>query len=461
MINSEIRYLLRKIVGKEYCIVDVDEVALFLYDETERFLRPQASQECVVVKPENEQEIAEIVKIANSESIPVVVRGGGTGLCGAAIPTYPSIIISMERMNRIVAIDEKNFMIKVQSGITLKGMNALLNQRVNLYFPAKLGEDTAQVGGLVAQNAGGAKVGKHGVMRNNVKGMRVVLSSGDIVSFGGSLKKNNAGYDLMQLMIGSEGTLGIITEVTLQLFSKTNFNSGILVSFDSYTEATEVVNRILRKGITPLTIEYLDRSIAMRTAEYLGEEWPLEKGEVFLLFELSEKNEAELFNASVGIEEVCSRMGVVDYIVLNSIKERNRILEIRSNTYHATKNLLVDSLDISVPPAEIPNLMKHFNHIARKYNAIIDTVGHVGDGNVHNNIYLKNGEVPEYYEDMKVELYQIAISIGGSITGEHGIGKIRNKNLKMQLSKEEIELMRGLKQLFDPKGIMNPDTAIY
>ncbi|WP_330634524.1 FAD-binding oxidoreductase [Anaerovorax sp. IOR16] len=452
---------LKAIVGEDYVITEHDNVVSYLYDETEPRLRPAANEDCVVVKPRTTEEVSKIMALADKNKQTVVVRGGGTGLCGAAIPTEPSLILSMERFKEIIDLDDKNFIITLEAGVTLGEMNEFLKTKDVLYFPCHPGDESAQMGGLVVENAGGARAVKHGVMRNHIKGVELVLPNGKVMNLGGKLQKNNAGYDLLQLIIGSEGTLGIVTKVMLKLYPESKFTGTLLVSFDSYDQATEAATKTLQSGIIPLSIEYLDRQIALRSAEHLGEKWPLQKGNVDLMFILSEDSEDALFDVGGMIEEICEVVGAVESLIADSSKDQARILNIRSNTYTASKSSILDSMDITVPPAQMPALMHGFSSIAEKYHASIDTVGHIGDGNVHNNIYLVDGEIPPYYEEMKEELYKLAIQLGGSITGEHGIGKIRRKNLPLQFDEIQINLMRGVKELFDPNNILNPRTAIY
>lgn len=458
--KEEIRERLIQITGEEY-VLEGEAVTPYLYDETVPLLRPEACSDCMVVLPENTQAVSAIMKLANEKRIPVVVHGGGTGLCGGVIPVKPSLIISMERLKRIIEIDEKNFIVTLESGVTLRELQAYLNQHSSMvYFAAHSCDENAQVGGMVAENAGGVKSGKRGVMRNNIRGLEIVLPTGEVLHLNGKLQKNNAGYDLMQLVIGSEGTLCVITKVMLHIVPKPHFSGMILVSFDDYESATDAATKVLKAGVTPEGIEYLDRSIARKTADFLHETWPLKKGKVDLMFIMAEENEDAIFNVCGMIEEICSGAGAVESQIYDGKEDQERILAIRTSTYHATKGGLVDTLDITVPPAMIPELMKGFDQIARKYGATFDTVGHVGDGNVHNNIYAERGKVPEYYDQMKQELYQLAIEMGGTITGEHGIGKIRRKSLTIQLNESEIRLMRGIKDLFDPNHILNTDTGI-
>lgn len=459
--DSNVAERLKAIVGEDFVIAEQENVAAYLYDETELHLRPTACEDCVVTKPGTAEEIAAIMKYANESKTIVVVRGGGTGLCGAAIPVKPSIILSMERFKKILELDEKNFMITLEAGVTLGELNEFLKSKDVLYFPCHPGDESAHMGGLAVENAGGARAVKHGIMRNHIKGVEMVTPEGDILQLGGKLQKNNSGYDLLQLIIGSEGTLGVVTKVMLRLYPEQKYSGTLLVSFENCDEAAEAASRTLQHGIVPLSIEYLDRSIALRSAEHLGETWPLKEGSVDLLFILSEDSEDALFNISEEIEGICSEAGAVESLIADGSKDQARILNIRSNTYTASKNLLVDTMDISVPPAQMPELMRGFSRIGDSYGATIDTVGHIGDGNVHNNIYLVDGQVPSYYEAMREDVYRLAVELGGTITGEHGIGKIRREFLPIQFNSVQIALMRGIKKLFDPKDILNPGTGIY
>ena len=452
---------LKRISGEAHVIEAAGELEPYLYDQSVPLIRPQADRSSVAVCPANAQEISEIMKLANREGVSVVVRGGGTGLCGAAIPVVPSIIISMERMNRILEVDDKNFVITVESGVSLRELRAYLRKNNSSFiFPSLSCDENAQVGGMTAENAGGIKSGRHGVMRNNVKGMEVVLPTGEIMQLNGKLQKNTAGYDLMQLIIGSEGTLCIITKVILRIVPKPKFGGTIVVSFDDYEQATDAATKVLKAGATPIGIEYLDRTVANKISEFLHDEWPLKKGKVDLIFVMAEESEDNIFNVCGMIEEICSGAGAVESVVYDGMEDQERILKMRQSSYFATKTHLVDTLDITVPPALVPELMRGFNQVAEKYGVLFDTVGHVGDGNVHNNIYSYKNTIPEHYEEMKTELYQLGLQLGGSITGEHGIGKLRRKNLHLQLDETQTALMRGIKDLFDPNHILNMDTAI-
>ncbi|MDO4719027.1 MAG: FAD-binding oxidoreductase [Peptostreptococcaceae bacterium] len=451
---------LREICGENFVIEKKENVAAYLYDETEYHIRPKANEDCVVVKPGSEEEISRILKLANEKGRIVIPRGGGTGLCGAAIPTQPSIILSMERFKEIVELDEANSCLTVQGGVTLGEMNEYLAKHSRLYFPCHPGDESAHMAGLAVENAGGARAVRHGVMRNHIRGMRIVLPTGEIIKLGGKLSKDNAGYSIMQLIIGSEGTLGVVTEVTLKIYPKEEHTGTLLFSFESMKQAVDSVVEILGLGITPLAVEYMDRDIALSAADHLGMKWPVSKGNVDIIYILSSVSEDLLYRDAEVIEEICSKYGAVESVIAETSAEQENILKIRSNTYTSVKETIMDTLDITVPPAFIPELMEEFGKIAAKHGALINTVGHIGDGNVHNNIYLVDGKVPEYYEEMREELFAFAVKNGGTITGEHGIGKTRKSSMKLQFSKVELELMRKIKEVFDPKGILNPGTAI-
>ena len=459
--NKEIIDDLKKIVGDDWVVSELSQKHSYLYDETEILLRPNADEDSVVVKPGTTEEISKVIKFANKELIPIVPRGGGTGLCGAAIPTKTSIVLSLERLNKIIELDDDNLMITAEAGVTLADLTERLKKHDKLFFPVHPGDEGAQLGGMVIENAGGVRAVKHGIMRNHVKAMEVVLPTGEIVNLGAKLLKNNMGYDLMHLMMGSEGTLGIVTKVTLKLYPKTTNVGTLVVSFDSREDASAVVPKILQEGITPLAIEYMERYVAEEAAKHIGETWPANNGNVDLIFILDEGSEDDLYSKSEKIVEMCEEYNAVDSIIAETAKDQRTILEIRSNAYTAFKENVADALDMAVPPASIPAFMNEIFNIATKYKTKSPAVGHIADGNIHNFIMLdENGNMPVYYEDIKREMYETAIRYGGTITAEHGTGKTRKPQMKLQFTDREIDIMKNIKKAFDPNGIMNPGTIV-
>ena len=457
--NAEkVRNDIGKITGNDYATKDYDKIHSYLYDESFPLTYPKISENCVLAKPGSPAEIAEILKYAGENRIPVVPRGGGTGVVGGAMPAYPGIILSLERLNRVLEIDEKNLMMTLEGGATLSALLEALEKQGKLFFPIPPGDEGAEVGGMVATNAGGTRAVKHGIMRNHIKALEVVLPTGEIVSLGGKLLKNNMGYDLMQLMIGSEGTLGVITKVTLRLYAKNEFSNTMLVSFLSQEEASDAVPQILQSGITPLACEYMDRELTLASAEELGFSWPAKKGSVDLMFIVDGVSEDDLYGNCEKIVEICEQWGAVDSVVAETPKEQKEILAVRSNCYTPYKSLVADITDVAVPPSAVPAFFEDVRKIGEKYGNRIVSLGHIADGNMHNFLMNKCGRLPENYEELKTEIYKTAIKFGGTITAEHGTGKTRKDFMNLQFSDKEIDLMKAIKKAFDPEGILNPGT---
>lgn len=458
--ENEVAENLKKISGSDWVINDLSQMRSYLYDETEPLIRPQASEDCVVVKPGSPEEISKILKYANDKLIPVIARGGGTGVVGGSIPTGQSIILSLERLNKLVELDEKNLMITIEAGATLSDLLEILNKQSKLFFPIHPGDEGAQIGGMVVTNAGGSGAVKHGIMRNHVKALEVVLPTGEIVTLGGKLLKNNMGYDLMNMIIGSEGTLGVVTKVTLRLYAKSRHTGTLIVAFDSRRNAADVVPEILQEGIIPRAIEYMDRSVTEKSAEDLDMTWQLKKGSVDLMFIIDAADEDELYSNSEKIVEICEKHNALDSVIAETAREQRNILEIRSNVYAPFRDKVSDGLDMAVPPSSVPDFLDDLTRLAEKYNTSIPSVGHIADGNVHNFILSDNGKLPSYYEELKEEMYKTAIKYGGTITAEHGTGKTKKKHMYLQFSPREIDIMRAVKKAFDPNGILNPGTII-
>ncbi|MEM3659177.1 MAG: FAD-binding oxidoreductase [Thermoproteota archaeon] len=444
---------LEGIVGRESVVRGKDKMESYLFDETCIPVRPSAVPDCVLVKPANSMEVSRILRLANENKIPVYPRGGGTGLVGGAVPTRSGIIVSLEKMNRI-EIDGENLMAVAEAGATLGGLLKAVEE-AGFSFPPHPGDEGAQIGGLVACNAGGARAVKHGVMRSFVRGLEVVLPTGEILTFGGKLLKDNMGYNLMHLIIGSEGTLGIITKVVLRLNPKTPYSLTLLLPFNSRHDALNTVPRILRSGVTPLALEYVEKELMELSAEHLGEKWVFE-GEVFLIAILAGE-ENVVYSEAEKLSQICVENNGLEPSVAERRDEQESILRIRSNIYTALKRDSMDILDTTVPPSAIGRLADAIDTIAEKHGAYIPVYGHAADGNVHSHIMKRDAEK---YEAIKREIYETTISLEGTITGEHGVGKIRMKELYRFTHPKKIELMKGVKRLFDPNNILNPSTVL-
>ncbi|MGB9894675.1 MAG: FAD-binding oxidoreductase [Thermoproteota archaeon] len=444
---------LEEIVGRDFVITKKEQMESYLFDETSMPVRPKPSLSCIVVKPENSEQISRILKLANQKRIPVYPRGGGTGLVGGAVPTKDGIIVSLERMKHI-EIDKDNLIAVAEAGVTLGELLKAVEES-GLSFPPHPGDEGAQVGGLVACNAGGARAVKHGVMRNFVKGIEVVLPTGEILNLGGKLLKDNMGYNLMHLIIGSEGTLGIITKAAIRLCPRAEYTLTLVLPFNSRHEALSAVPVILTKGISPLALEYVERELMEKSAAHLGEKWDI-KGKVFLIAILS-GTQSEVYSEAEKIDQICSERGSLEVYVAERQDEQKAILKIRSNIYTALKEESGDIFDTTVPPSNIGKLADEIDKIAEKYSAYIPVYGHAADGNLHAHVMKKD---MDRYERIKSEIYEATVNLGGVITGEHGIGKIRVKELYKFTPRKSIELMKGIKRLFDPNNILNPGNVL-
>ena len=451
---------LKDIAGNQWVITDRERMIDYLTDETAATVKPKPAKELILVKPASAQEVSRVLKLANLERIPVFPRGGGTGLCGGAIPTVNGIVLSLERLKGL-EVDKDNLMAIAEAGVTLQELIEKVEAE-GLFFPPHPGDESAQVGGLVACDAGGARAVKYGVMRSYVKGIEAVLPTGEILSLGGMLLKDNTGYDLMHLIIGSEGTLAVITRAILRLYPRVAASATMIVPYDNRNDAINAVPRILQSGIIPLAAEYMDRLVVEISAANLGMEWPSKAGTGYLMFIVEGRSDEEVHLQLERISEICQSYHGLEPVIGETKKEQEKVLKIRSNIYSATKRgLVADALDVAVPPASMGSLMDAIDRVANEFSTVIPMVGHVGDGNLHPTLIksLADGSL-QNLKKAKREIYKEALKLGGTMTAEHGVGKIRIPEIDMFLNKKELELMRGIKKVFDPNGILNPGCAI-
>ncbi len=450
---------LEEIVGSGWVITEEERMLDYLTDETGPAVRPQSASELILVKPANSQEVSRILKLANDERIYVFPRGGGTGLCGGAIPTENGLILSLERMNGIY-IDKDNLMAAAEAGATLGELLEEVEAE-GLFFPPHPGDESAQVGGLTACNAGGSRAVKYGVMRNYIKGIEAVLPTGEILNMGGKLLKDNTGYALMHLIIGSEGTLAVITKAVLRLFPPVAASATMIIPYDNRHDAINTVPGILQGGIIPLAIEFMDRSTVEISAEQLGMEWPCKIGTSYLMIIVEGGSEEDLRSQCERISRICNRYNGLEPVIGQTKKEQETILRIRSNIYLALKRDLADALDIAVPPASMGRLMDAIDEIAVAHGTVIPTVGHAGDGNLHPTMMKDLLEGDEYnLKEVKRAIYWATVDLGGIMTAEHGVGRVRIPDLDIFVDEKKMELMKGIKKVFDPNGILNPGCVL-
>jgi len=446
-VTPKIRKELEEIVGRRNMIFESDMVLDYSHDE---FSLPDIAREPeVVVKPGKVEEVAAILSLANQTRIPVTPRGGATGLCGGCVPSEGGIVLSLENMNRILEIDENNQMAVVEAGVRLMDFYKAVEES-GFFFPPHPGDESAMIGGLIATNAGGSRAVKYGVVRNYVKGLEVVLASGEIINLGGRIMKNSTGYNLMNLIIGSEGTLGIVTKAIINLLPQPPLIRYLIIPFDELENAIESVPLMGREKILPMAVEFVPREVIQITEKYIKKKWPCTEGRTYLLIILDASSEEEMDKLSETIAEVCMDKEALDVYVADTQKKQEEVLEIRSMIYEAIKDHTLEILDIVVPRAEIPLHVKKVYEVSRKFDIWLPTFGHAADGNVHTHIMkarFEHGEihpVPEAEWREKIgyvrrELYKDCKKRGGVISGEHGIGLVKKPFLSFVLDEKQID----------------------
>ncbi|MDY6912616.1 MAG: FAD-binding oxidoreductase [Chloroflexota bacterium] len=447
---------LRFVVGEKYVLIAEEEREAYSCDESP-ISKPHLPD--LVIKPWNSEEVAKVLALANEARVPVTPRGGGTGLSGGTVPTLGGIVLSLERMNRIKEIDEENFVAVVEPGVMLKDLRQEAETR-GFYYPVYPGEGTAHIGGNVATNAGGMQAVKYGVTRNFVMGLEAVLPTGEIIRTGGKLVKCSTAYDLTQLIVGSEGTLAVITEITLRLEIPPKSRQILYIPFPGPHQAIKAVPQILKLGVPLTGLEFMERDAIEIVEEYLEREVPYHEHEAFLLAILDGNSEEEVNNAAHCIADVCMANDAVEVYVPMGERATRELLEAREKLYHALKHSgPIEVVDVVVPRSRIADFVDRVKEIGERYRIPIIGVGHAGDGNVHLQP-LGRGVPKDEWErklpELLKEIYRVGASMGGTISGEHGLGSEKKAYLNLAVDREQIALMARLKQSFDPNGILNP-----
>ncbi len=411
----------------------------------------------VVVRPESTEEVAAVLRYADAERIPVTARGSGTGLSGAAVPGESSILVSFERMNKVLEIDTENHIAVVQPGVRLNELDELTRTH-GLMYPVYPGEYSASLGGNVATNAGGMRAVKYGVTRHQVLGLEAVLPGGEVLRSGGKFVKASTGYDLTQLIIGSEGTLALVTEATLKLYPRPAHQTTVLAPFTTLEQVTDAVPRIIDSGIGPLILEYIDLLTMSATESFCGLELGIpsevkDTALAYLVIMMEDGVESRLDEDTQRVSEMLFELGAIDVYVLppNSAHD---LIDAREKAFWMAKaNGADDILDIVVPRASIPAFMDKVSALAGEYEAWIAGCGHAGDGNVHLGVFCGD---PDRRSALLKELFAAGISLGGAISGEHGVGVAKKAYFNALEDPNKIALMRRIKSAFDPNGILNP-----
>jgi glycolate oxidase len=463
-ITPPVREAIESIVGKENVLSGPEKTIDYSHDEFS--LREIVRQPELVVKPGAEYQVSELLRLATERQIPVTPRGGGTGLVGGCVPARGGMVLSLERMNRILEIDPANQMAVVEAGLRLSDLSTAV-EYAGLYFPPHPGDESAMLGGLVATNAGGSRAVKYGTIRNYVRGLDVVCPTGEILKLGGKFIKSSTGYNLLHLFIGSEGTLGVVTKAVIQLISKPPLTRSLVVPFAELEQAIDTVPLLLQRGIVPMAVEFLEIEPIVLAEDYLHLKWPTKLGKTHLLIILDANSEEEMDRLSQAVADACLEKEAMNIFIAETPSRQDEVLSIRSKIYEAIKAGTVEILDISLPRAEIAGHVRKVEEIARKHDIWLPTFGHAADGNIHTHImkarYMNGQMVPvpqsewrDKVDKVREELFEDCRKRGGVISGEHGIGLVKKPFLSLVLGEKQIELMRGIKKAFDPAGIMNP-----
>ena len=458
MMTSQHINELTQIVGENFIFTDIETRQNYGHDETEDYNFPPN----VVVKPTNTAEVSKIMKIAFQNKIPVVPIGGRTGLSGGALSIHGGIGLSMERFNKILEIDERNYQVTTEPGVITQVLKDTLAEQGLFYpvDPSSMG--SCFIGGNIAENSGGARAVKYGVTKDYVLNLEVVLPNGEIIWTGANTLKNSTGYNLTQLMVGSEGTLGIVTKIVLKLLPVNQHNVLMLVPFYKAEQACEAVSAIFRAGIVPSALEFMERDAIDWTMQYVdGVSVEIKNGiEAHLLIEVDGNYPEVLMQEAEKILEVVENYEIDEVLFADSTDQKNALWKLRRAVGEAVKsNSVYKEEDTVVPRYELPTLLKGIKDIGNKYGFHSVCYGHAGDGNLHVNIVKQEmtdeawkTEVPKGI----VEIFELTKSLKGTLSGEHGIGYVQKDFMPIVFSDVELQIMKGIKQLFDPKGILNP-----
>ncbi|RWY54173.1 FAD-binding oxidoreductase [Mucilaginibacter gilvus] len=456
-INAELLAAITNIVGEDAILSTPAAIADYSHDETEDLVYyPE-----VVAKPKDTAEVAALMRFCNQNLIPVTPRGAGTGLAGGALAIHGGLMISMERFNQILEIDELNLQATVEPGvITEIFMNAVAEKGL-LYPVDPASKGSCFIGGNVANCSGGPRVVKYGTIREYVLNMEVVLPTGEVIWTGANTLKYASGYNLTQLLIGSEGTLGIVTKIVTKLIPKPTLDALMLASFNSNEDACAAVSAIFRAGVVPSALEFMERKGIEWVIEHDGLAFDLQDGaEAFLLIEADGTNQDVIFADCEKINEVLEAHNCRDVLFADTSAQKEEIWRIRRTMAVSVKsNSIYKEEDTVVPRAALPKLINGIKEIGSRYGFASVCYGHCGDGNLHVNI-IKAGMSDEDWnnklKDGITEIFELTVSLGGTISGEHGIGVVQKEFMPLKYTPVHFAIWKGIKAVFDPNGILNP-----
>lgn len=456
MINKRYINVLKQMVGEDNCYIDKAHLIAYCYDATRERYEPDA-----VVFPRNEQDVSAILAYCNDNHIPVIPRGAGSGFTGGALPVNGGIVLALEKhFNQILEIDEKNLIARVQPGVVNKAFQEVVESKGLFYPPDPASQDYSTLGGNVSENAGGMRAAKYGITKDYVMALRAVLPNGEIIRAGKKTIKDVAGFNVAGILVASEGSLAVITEITLKLLSKPKLTAVAMAVFQDIESAMNAVYKSMASGVTPVAMEFLDNLSIRAVEERFHKGLPLEAGAILITQvdgDVSEQIEWQM----QALQSCFKANGCVEFKVAQNSQEATDLWFVRRNasqsiTIYGKKKL---NEDITVPRSALPDLLNAISELGKTYGFKIPCFGHAGDGNVHVNVMVPDPEDKELlqrgYECVE-EIFKLAIKLEGTLSGEHGIGLSKAPFMRLAFSEAEMRLFAQIKKAFDPNNILNP-----
>ncbi len=456
-IDAEILNEIKAAIGEGSVFTDQESLINYGHDETEDLKFPPE----VVVKPANTDEVSALLKICNRHHVPVTPRGGGTGLSGAALPIYGGVLLSMEKFKSVIEIDTDNLQATVEPGVITEVFINAVGVHGLLYPVDPSSKGSCFIGGNVAHGSGGPRVVKYGTIREYILNLEVVLPSGEVIWTGANTLKYASGYNLTQLMIGSEGTLGVVTKIVTKLIPKPQQSVLMLGSFLENEQACGAVSAIFRAGVLPSALEFMERKGVEWVVKFDNIKFDLkENANAFLMIEFDGDDINTIFNDCEKVNAVLEQFGCTDVLFADTAAQKEELWRMRRTMAESVKsNSVYKEEDTVVPRAALPKLINGIKEIGLRYGFESICYGHAGDGNLHINILKAGMSDDDWKNKLKegiVEVFELTITLGGTISGEHGIGLVQKEFMPIKYSEISLNIMRGIKNVFDPNGILNP-----
>lgn len=450
MLKPAVLKELKTILGADGLSTAPEELVVYSYDATQREALPWA-----VARPKTAAQVSQVLALANRERFPVVPRGAGTGMSGGSVPTQGGVVLSFELMNRILEIDEENMIAVAEPGVVTGDLQREVESRGLFYPPDPASHEFCTLGGNVAECAGGLRAVKYGVTKDYVLGLEVVLPTGEIITTGARTAKSVAGYDLTKLIVGSEGTLGVVTKIIVKLLPLPESVRTLAAFFRSVDDAARAASKVLASRIIPRALEFIDQAALRAVESYLKED--LSRGAAAMLLVEVDGPAESTARESSKIADILTKAGATLVQSADAGPEREQLWKARRSISPALYTIKPKKVneDIVVPRSKIADILREINDIAKQYDLLIVNFGHAGDGNIHTNIMVDDADLPKAGEAVR-EVFAAVLRMGGSITGEHGVGIAKAPYLPMELTPDALSTMRRIKQALDPNNILNP-----